>query len=84
VSSAAAPLGEKNAKERAWVEGDGDDDGGRGGDSELRNARSSLPFDAQRYAEPEVDLTRARKTEELEAFKKQQQMLLRQGQAAVR
>jgi hypothetical protein len=31
-----------------------------------------------------VDLTRARKTEELEAFKKQQQMLLRQGQAAVR
>jgi hypothetical protein len=37
VSSAAAVLGEKNAKERAWVEGDGDDDGGRGGDSELRN-----------------------------------------------
>jgi hypothetical protein len=64
------------------VEGDGDDDGGRG-DSELRNV-AKLPFDAQRYAEPEVDLTRARKTEELEAFKKQQQMLLRQGQAAVR
>jgi dynein light intermediate chain 2 len=82
VSSAAAVLGEKNAKERAWVEGDGDDDGGRG-DSELRNV-AKLPFDAQRYAEPEVDLTRARKTEELEAFKKQQQMLLRQGQAAVR
>jgi hypothetical protein len=80
VSSAAAVLGEKN-KERAWVEGD-DDDGG-GGDSELTNV-AKLPFDAQRYAEPEVDLTRARKTEELEAFKKQQQMLLRQGQAAVR
>lgn len=78
-SSAAAPLHEKN-KERAWVEGD---DGGGGGASELRNA-AKLPFDAQRYAEPEVDLTRARKTEELEAFKKQQQMLLRQGQAAVR
>lgn len=83
VSSAAAPLGEKNAKERAWVDGDGDDDDGGGGDSELRNV-AKLPFDAQRYAEPEVDLTRARKTEELEAFKKQQQMLLRQGQAAVR
>ena len=73
--------GEKNA--RAWVEGDGDDDGGGGGESELRNA-SKLPFDAERYAEPEVDATRARKTEELEAFKKQQQMLLRQGPAAAR
>ena len=81
ASSAIASLGEKN-KERAWVEGDGDDGGG-GGDSELRNV-AKLPFDAQRYAEPEVDLTRARKTEELEAFKKQQLMMLRQGQAAVR
>ena len=81
-ASSAMTSGEKNA--RAWVEGDGDDDdGGGGGESELRNA-SKLPFDAERYAEPEVDATRARKTEELEAFKKQQQMLLRQGPAAAR
>ena len=40
--------------------------------------------DAEKYAEPEVDATRARKTEELESAKKQQQMLLRQGPAVAR
>jgi hypothetical protein len=54
-----------------------------GGETDAEgNASSST--DAEKYAEPEVDATRARKTEELESFKKQQQMLLRQGPAVAR
>jgi hypothetical protein len=59
---------------KPWVEGGETDAEG--------NASSST--DAEKYAEPEVDATRARKTEELESFKKQQQMLLRQGPAVAR
>ena len=65
--------------ERApWVEGGG------GGDDAAEAEGKETFKKSQKYAEPEVDATRARKTEELESFKKQQQMLLRQGTAVAR
>jgi hypothetical protein len=66
-------IGSRKNASKPWVEGGETDDEG--------NASST---DAEKYAEPEVDATRARKTEELESFKKQQQMLLRQGPAVAR
>ena len=77
LSSEGIGLGYRNSLASAskpWVEGGETDAEG--------NASSST--DAEKYAEPEVDATRARKTEELESFKKQQQMLLRQGPAVAR
>ena len=77
LSSESIGLGYRNSLASAskpWVEGGETDAEG--------NASSST--DAEKYAEPEVDATRARKTEELESFKKQQQMLLRQGPAVAR
>ena len=65
---------EKNAT-KPWVEG---------GETDAEGKNASSSTDAEKYAEPEVDATRARKTEELESFKKQQQMLLRQGPAVAR
>ena len=69
-------IGSRKNASKPWVEG------GETDDAEGKNASSST--DAEKYAEPEVDATRARKTEELESFKKQQQMLLRQGPAVAR
>ena len=47
-------------------------------------AEEECGADEEKYAEPEVDAMRARKMEELESFKKQQQMLLRQGATVAR
>ena len=53
-----------------------------GGDGDV--PKDECGADEEKYAEPEVDAMRARKMEELESFKKQQQMLLRQGATVAR
>ena len=64
---------ERPGERTPWMEG---------GDCDV--PKDECGADEEKYAEPEVDAMRARKMEELESFKKQQQMLLRQGATVAR
>ena len=64
---------ERPGERTPWMEG---------GDGDV--PKDECGADEEKYAEPEVDAMRARKMEELESFKKQQQMLLRQGATVAR
>ena len=64
---------ERPGERTPWMEG---------GDGDV--PKDECGADEEKYAEPEVDAMRARKMEELESFKKQQQMLVRQGATVAR
>ena len=64
---------ERPGERTPWMEG---------GDCDV--PKDECGADEEKYAEPEVDAMRARKMEDLESFKKQQQMLLRQGATVAR